>query len=438
MSDLRDITKAYEDGCAEYEKRASHIPQGMFEVRETYGGMAASAQRLGRIVHADNLEYMDYMYEISKEKGAFQLIYVDPPFFSENKYRATVSLKSPFIGKSANIKINAYDDFSTSDLTDYVRMLTVRLLRMRDLLADSGCIVVHLDWHAAHYVKILLDEIFGRQNFINEIIWNYKSGGSSMRSFARKHDTLLLYSKSRNYKFNALKEKSYNRGFMPYRFKGVEEYQDEKGWYTMVNMKDVWNIDMVGRTSAERTGYATQKPEKLLERIVKACSDEGDLCADFFAGSGTFGAVCERLGRPWVMCDESRLAVAAQVARLGAMTGSQGGFTVVSAVNESDAEIEACIEDGYLKLLKYTPSVSVFDRTKSDELERFVSGDSLSLISSWSVDCRWNAGVHHAHKVFDGQERSIEIPEDAEAVHIAGYDALGNYFAGFVKNKKKS
>ena len=119
-------------------------------------------------------------------------------------------------------------------------MLTIRLLMMKDLLAEKGSIWLHLDWHAVHYVKIIMDEIFGEENFINEIIWHYKSGGASKRRFARKHDTLLFYSKSKDYYFLAQKEKSYNRDYKPYRFKGVKEYRDEFGWYTMVNRKDVW------------------------------------------------------------------------------------------------------------------------------------------------------------------------------------------------------
>lgn len=103
-----------------------------------------------------------------------------------------------------------------------------------------------------------MDEIFGEDNFVNEIIWHYKSGGSGKRHFSRKHDTILVYSKTKKYYFLPDKEKSYNRGFKPYRFKGVKEYKDDMGWYTMVTMKDVWNVDMVGRTSSERTGYATQ------------------------------------------------------------------------------------------------------------------------------------------------------------------------------------
>jgi hypothetical protein len=133
------------------------------------------------------------------------------------------------------IKPMAYDDHWKTGMEEYLKMLCVRFFLIKDLLSDEGCFWVHLDWHVVHYVKILLDEIFGEDNFVNEIIWNYKSGGTGKRNFSRKHDTLLFYSKSKKYYFNPLQEKSYNRGFKPYRFKGVQEYEDELGWYTEFN-----------------------------------------------------------------------------------------------------------------------------------------------------------------------------------------------------------
>jgi hypothetical protein len=111
-------------------------------------------------------------------------------------------------------------------------------------------------------------------------------------------------------------EKSYNRGLKPYRFKGVKEYKDDTGWYTLVNMKDVWQIDMVGRTSAERTGYATQKPEALLSRIIESCTEEGDICADFFGGSGTLAAAADKMNRKWISCDVGKLAVVNSLKRM--------------------------------------------------------------------------------------------------------------------------
>lgn len=212
--------------------------------------------------------------------GKIQMIYIDPPFFSKSNYDAVVK------AGDTNIKHLAYGDKWEKGLSEYLKMLAVRLYLMKDLLADDGLIWLHLDWHVVHYAKVIMDEVFGEKNFVNEIIWTYKSGGTSKKHFARKHDTILVYAKSGKYRFYPLQEKSYNRQFKPYRFKGVKEYKDEAGWYTMVNMKDVWNIDMVGRTSAERTGYATQKPEQLLSRMIESCTREGDICADFFCGSG--------------------------------------------------------------------------------------------------------------------------------------------------------
>jgi adenine specific DNA methylase Mod len=209
-------------------------------------------------------------------------------------------------------------------MEEYLRMLAVRLFLMKELLSEDGCLWVHLDWHSVHYVKVLLDEIFGEKNFINEVIWNYKSGGVSKNYFARKHDTLLFYAKSPKYYFKAQQEKSYNRDFKPYRFKGVAEYRDEIGWYTMVNMKDVWQINMVGRTSAERTGYATQKPEQLIDRILESCTREGDLCADFFGGSGTLAAAADRMGRKWISCDIGDLSAINSHKRL--VSASREGY----------------------------------------------------------------------------------------------------------------
>ena len=163
-----------------------------------------------------------------------------------------------------------------------------------------------------------MDEIFGYENMRNEIIWKYKSGGSAKTHFSRKHDTILMYSKSKKYSLNVPKEKSYNRDFKPYRFKGVKEYQDEYGWYTLVNMKDVWSIDMVGRTSSERNGYATQKPLELMKRIISSCTEKGDLVGDFFCGSGSFLKAANDMDRCWVGCDVETLALGTAKKRLDA------------------------------------------------------------------------------------------------------------------------
>ncbi len=241
----------------------------------------------------DNLKVMQ-----SLEGGSLDFIYLDPPFFSEADY---------YSGKLSGKKKLFEDRWNGMD--DYLSFLRPRLDEMKRLLKDTGLIAVHLDWHAVHYVKVLMDEVFGYNRFVNEIIWAYKSGGASRKSFARKHDNILLYSKSKDYYFVPQKEKSYNRGFKPYHFRGVKEYKDETGWYTLVNRKDIFNIDMVGRTSSERTGYATQKPEALLTVLLESCCPKGGVAADFFAGSGTLGAAALKCGCDFILCDDNEDAV---------------------------------------------------------------------------------------------------------------------------------
>ena len=302
LKELNEIYKLIENLKlhGEYDRR------GVFECRPFWNeNFGDKGQCSGEVYCADNLEIMRSLAR-SDFKGKFQMIYMDPPFYSGAKY---------FSRRSDGSKKLAYSDVWSSGLLEYLEMIAKRILIAKELLSDDGLIWIHLDYRAVHYVKIIMDEIFGMENMVNEIVWGYRSGGASGRRFARKHDTILLYSKTKQYKFNPQKEKSYNRGALPYNFKGVQEYEDENGWYTLVNMRDVWEIPMVGRTSGERTGYATQKPEELIRRIVLASTDVGDLCGDFFAGSGTLGAVCMGLGRSFVLCDENKDACKIMVDR---------------------------------------------------------------------------------------------------------------------------
>ncbi len=276
---------------------------------DTSGASEGSALSL-----SDNVDFLREL--ISKGySGKFRCIYIDPPFFTRSKFNASVSVKDND-GSSHRIRHLAFDDRFERSLECYVENMTVRILLMKELLAQDGTLWVHLDWHSSHYIRLVLDELMGDRNFVNEIVWCYKSGGSGKKHFSRKHDTILVYSKSRKYYISIPEEKSYNRGFKPYNFKGVREYCDENGWYTLVNMKDVWNVDMVGRTSSERNGYATQKPMELMRRIIDAGSEEGDLVGDFFCGSGSFLEAAELSGRRWMGCDNEKLAVSMARKRL--------------------------------------------------------------------------------------------------------------------------
>lgn len=441
MTSFKAAAQAFEEGRRQYEEAMNSAQAEKFCAVEKYGQDNSAECFQNRMALGDNLSYMAHLIKNENLSGKLQLIYADPPFFSNGKYQASVRLNSEALGTSGLIKAGAYDDRWGQDLKQYLAMLTARLFMMKELLSEQGCLWVHLDWHVVHYVKVILDSIFGEENFVNEVIWTYKSGGANKRSFARKHDTLLFYAKSGDYYFKPLKEKSYNRDYKPYRFKGVKEYSDDKGWYTMVNMKDVWNIDMVGRTSSERNGYATQKPEKLLERIVEACSREGDICADFFAGSGTLGAVCQKASRRWIMCDQTGLSSVCQIERMGSAGAAFSVYMAEESIcrkEESGAQhgkIKARIEENAVVLEDYSINgakdiaAMAADSDSARKIQHYLEEDSLSMIKCWSVDFDYDGVLHRACSIMCSGQRQCRMEEGSgKRISIAGYDALGNRF----------
>lgn len=406
MGLIQDLAGIYEQSCIEYEQGRAET----FRVIERFGADGGETQNRGLWAYGDNAAFMHWLLAARGLGGKVQLIYADPPFFSKANYEAVAEIP---LAEGRRIRHRAYADVWAAGMESYLKMLCVRLLAMRDLLADEGTIWVHLDWHSVHYVKILLDEIFGDRNFVNEIIWQYKSGGSSKRHFARKHDTILVYGKTPKYYLELPKEKSYNRGMKPYRFKGIAEFCDEQGWYTMVNMKDVWNIDMVGRTSAERTGYATQKPEALLLRILEAGSRPGDLVCDFFGGSGTLGAAAGKSGRRWICCDSGAPALAGAVKRF-----QKGGLAVDVAADAADdtlmpkrcaacapAAVTATLQTEQLlhsencrvtvRLLDYRLQAlpETLRRSARTDTEAALAEDAISLLDYWCIDDQYDGEV---------------------------------------------
>ncbi len=261
---------------------------------------------LNRLIYGDNLLAMQALLAGDEEsglesmRGKIDLIYIDPPFDSKADYRTKVTLPGVDLQqKPTVIEQFAYADTWKDGTVSYLKMLYPRLALMRELLSDKGSIYVHIDWHVGHYVKILLDDIFGKDNFRNEIIWGYQWGGVGKREFAKKHDDIYFYSKSENWIFN---EKDLRE---PYLTRDTRWHNNEGGKL----LRDLWmdipwdDIPVINTMSTERTGYFTQKPIKLVERIVKASSNEKSIIADFFAGSGTVGTVAEKFGRKWIMSD---------------------------------------------------------------------------------------------------------------------------------------
>ena len=200
------------------------------------------------------------------------------------------------------------------DMSAFLCFMAVRLLEMHRILKPTGSLYLHID-HTAHaYGKTLMDAIFGRRNFRNEIVWYYKTGGVSKRWFGRKHDTLLFYSKTDRYVFNPQQERSYLSH--KYGFSNVEIHQDEQGYYTIVGARDVWDIPALRGNQPENVKYPTQKPLALYERIIMASSNEGDVVLDPFAGCATTPVAAERLGRQWIAMDLWRGAYDLVVRRL--------------------------------------------------------------------------------------------------------------------------
>lgn len=319
---------------------------------------------MNRLIYGDNLLAMQALLAGDPEsglpsmRGKIDLIYIDPPFDSKADYRTKVTLPGIDLEQKPTVfEQFAYADTWKDGTVSYLKMLYPRLALMRELLSDKSSIYVHIDWHVGHYVKILLDEVFGKENFVNEIIWQGAIGDTSAKNkkFIKSHDTILFYKKA--------KDNIWSDIFQEYgeTSLGLYKYSDEKGTYRLapidnpggggyfyelgfgekaprngyrmpketavnwlkegqlivnsgkvpqrkqymgegVRCRDVWS-DINSLQGSENVGYTTQKPNVLLERIIKASSDENSIIADFFAGSGTTGAVAERMGRKWIMSD---------------------------------------------------------------------------------------------------------------------------------------
>ncbi|TSA27265.1 site-specific DNA-methyltransferase [bacterium] len=251
-----------------------------------------------KLIFGDNLQVMKSLLDDPDVKGQVKLIYIDPPFATKQEFRGSQDQK-------------AYQDKIAG--SQFVEFLRKRLIFLRELLADDGSIYVHLDWKKAHYLKTIMDEIFGENFFRNEIIWHYRTGNISDKQFQRKHDVIFLYSKTEHMFFKPLEIKEYyfciyGPGFKP-SFKGRKSGKDKYGEYRISFIDDVWDISAVFTLSGEHTEYPTQKPEKLIERVIEASSQNNNLILDAFAGSGTTLAVAEKLGRRWIGIDCGKLAI---------------------------------------------------------------------------------------------------------------------------------
>ncbi len=267
------------------------------------------------LIHGENLAVMAAL--LPQWEGKLDLIYADPPFLSGRRYHVRLGRQEDSRQPQTWQRAEGYRDTWDSP-TEYLNMLYPRLVLMHRLLAPHGTLYLHLDWHAAAYGRLLLDEIFGPQRLLNEIIWVYHGPSPIRSAFKRKHDTILAYTKSKDYVFNA------DAVRVPYDSSTLKTFQSsaKAGFGKMPDLErgkvpeDWWYFPVVARMHSERTGYPTQKPEALLKRIVLASSRPGAWVADFFCGAGTTLVAAHQLGRRWIGCDAHPLAVHTTYRRL--------------------------------------------------------------------------------------------------------------------------
>ncbi len=258
--------------------------------------------------------------------GKVNLIYIDPPFATGSDFSFTTTIpesEESFTKYPNMIETKAYRDTWGKGLDSYLQWFYETVVILRELLAENGSIYIHCDWRVDSTIRLILDEVFGSQYYGNEIIWHYQSGGRQENRYSKKHDTIFLYNRSNSWIFNAdrigeargtakrnnMKREVDEEGRIFFSIKSAGKiykyYEDEK-----LTPPDVWiDISHIQQKDPQRVGYPTQKPEALLERIITASSNEGDLILDCFCGSGTTAAVAEKLGRRWITCDLGRFAI---------------------------------------------------------------------------------------------------------------------------------
>ena len=317
------------------------------------------------LFHGDNKEVLAYLLE-NGFRGRINLIYIDPPFDSKADYVRKVELrgikeKAQLSGEEQTlIEQIQYEDMWAND--NYLQFMYERLLLMKELLANDGSIYLHCDYRKVHYLKVVMDEIFGEDNLRNEIVWFYPRGGDSDKQFNRKHDTVLFYTKGASWTFN------YKEMLIPYTKDQIDRFEeeDEKGkFYWNVNPRgervktylrkegigeyDVWNIG-IDATLIQQIGYPTLKPERLLERIIKASSKPNDIIMDCFIGSGTTATVAQKLGRRWIGCDINKGAIQTTSKRLQKVILEQSGL-------EKNKQLELLEDKDNIKPASYSFSI---------------------------------------------------------------------------------
>jgi len=282
-----------------------------------------------KLICGDNLDVLPKM-----EKESVDLIYIDPPFFSNRNYEI-------IWGDEAEIR--SFEDRWEGGISVYIEWMKERVIELHRVLKPTGSFYLHCDWHAGHYLKVMLDEVFGSQYFQNEIIWYYRGGGVSPARFGRRHDTIFLYTKGKEATFNVdeirtpYSPESLERlKYTARAFRGERVYDAYRPNPKGKHPDDVLEIQPTMPSSKERMGYPTQKPERLLQVIIKASSNRGDVVLDAFCGCGTAMAVAQKLERCWIGIDISPSAIALIKNRLSKIGLSEKVYDVIGMPRKAD------------------------------------------------------------------------------------------------------
>jgi len=346
------------------------------------------AKPKGQLILGNNLSVMAAL--LPRYEGRINLIYADPPFFTNRKFTARVG-RGEDSRKPDKWKLVAGYQDDWQDLDEYLSFLYQRLALMYSLLAPNGTLYLHLDWHADAYARLILDELFGAENLLNEIIWTYHGPSPIRSAFNRKHDTILSYTKGKDYTFNADAVRE------PYNQNTVNTFKSSRkaGFGKVPDLargkvpEDWWYFPVVARLHNERTGYPTQKPNALLERIVLASSNPGDIVADFFCGSGTTPFIAAKHGRKFIACDENIRAIHTARSRLIDLKS-------VFAIERDESF--------------HVPLSKLPKTTKVDLSKGIVSLNTKLDLDYWEVDSDWDGKTFRSIAQAKRPVRSGDIP----------------------------
>ncbi|TFG48000.1 MAG: site-specific DNA-methyltransferase [Anaerolineales bacterium] len=346
-----------------------------------------------RLILGDNLRVMSALLE--EYEGKIDLIYTDPPFFTNKDYAARVGRGEDSRKPEEWQLAEGYPD-EWDDLDSYLDMLYPRLRLMHRLLSPTGSLYLHLDWHANSYARILLDEIFGYDNFRNEIIWTYHGPSPIRSAFNRKHDMILFYTKSDQYVFNT------DQVRIPYASNTIDTFKSSKkaGFGKEPDLdrgkvpEDWWYFPVVARLHHERTGYPTQKPERLLERIILASSNPGDTVADFFGGAGTTGITAARLHRRFILSDLQQRAISTTLSRL--VLDNQKRAVNSPDHSEHLSTVHLQREKHVHGRLRKSLTDMGIPALKYQNNQVALPAEIISRVMYWEVDPDWQGDIFHS------------------------------------------